>query len=480
MKSPDRDDILIHDYQIANSVTINSILSNYIVNLKYAWDLYDNLDQTSSEKYFKIVQKLDDEEIAALPDETRLILDVSDGDGTFKSRKLRFAIKPVAITAGTRKFVNLDTVWYGVVDKRGEDGSEWDEIEIVDDMNDFYVNPNPFGGDINPFACSLYSGSSVRWSSFNKLLSVSKTRVNCIVENLFRNNKMFSDSVLGPAIVKCQYIVCTTHRLYGLIPKKNASGAFLGFELVDIGSLVNNIDQDQYRENQFEFNLCGFNVVSDTCTFFLVFSDSVGYHYAYFNEGTYDQTYGFTAMKTIAVDQLIVDVKDVFRSVESIKTLDSVTIVLTDYGFWDIEPNETDYITYSYRGGEKKHSVIDGEYQARGDKVVLPTIVVGETDRVVEYDKVWKLSGKKYAYEGSGTGKSMSYMRDLVGEDGEIHGFVGGTDTFAIYNGVSSGTDNYPAYILTQISLEQFNSLLFSTPGLVTPFFKWLYGKIVQ
>lgn len=39
---PARDDILIHEYQIANSVTINSILSNYIVNLKYAWKLLDN------------------------------------------------------------------------------------------------------------------------------------------------------------------------------------------------------------------------------------------------------------------------------------------------------------------------------------------------------------------------------------------------------------------------------------------------------
>ena len=36
MTAPNRDDILIHDYQISSSVTLNSILSNYIVNLKYA------------------------------------------------------------------------------------------------------------------------------------------------------------------------------------------------------------------------------------------------------------------------------------------------------------------------------------------------------------------------------------------------------------------------------------------------------------
>lgn len=39
-RTPIRDDVLIHDYQMANSVTINSILSNYIVNLKLAWDNY--------------------------------------------------------------------------------------------------------------------------------------------------------------------------------------------------------------------------------------------------------------------------------------------------------------------------------------------------------------------------------------------------------------------------------------------------------
>ena len=41
-RNPTRDDILIHDYQMANSVTINSILSNYIVDLKYAWENYFN------------------------------------------------------------------------------------------------------------------------------------------------------------------------------------------------------------------------------------------------------------------------------------------------------------------------------------------------------------------------------------------------------------------------------------------------------
>ena len=39
---PRKDDVILHDYQIANSITINTILSNYIVNLKKAWNLYSN------------------------------------------------------------------------------------------------------------------------------------------------------------------------------------------------------------------------------------------------------------------------------------------------------------------------------------------------------------------------------------------------------------------------------------------------------
>lgn len=40
-RAPQRDDILIHDYQMANSVTINSILSNYVVDLIHALEQYD-------------------------------------------------------------------------------------------------------------------------------------------------------------------------------------------------------------------------------------------------------------------------------------------------------------------------------------------------------------------------------------------------------------------------------------------------------
>jgi hypothetical protein len=40
----------------------------------------------------------------------------------------------------------------------------------------------------------------------------------------------------------------------------------------------------------------------------------------------------------------------VFGKVDSIKELDTVNIALTDYGFWDIEKNQTNNKTLTYRG----------------------------------------------------------------------------------------------------------------------------------
>ena len=57
---PSLDDMLIHDYQMSNSVTINSILSNYIVNLRYAFDILEGSDEASQkDRYFAIVEQLE-------------------------------------------------------------------------------------------------------------------------------------------------------------------------------------------------------------------------------------------------------------------------------------------------------------------------------------------------------------------------------------------------------------------------------------
>jgi hypothetical protein len=86
-RTPTRDDILIHDYQMANSITINTILSNYIVNLKYAWENWFNPRYSQTDSYFKIVDG-DAQEIAFGKDTGMFLTLDENGDGSFCSRRL--------------------------------------------------------------------------------------------------------------------------------------------------------------------------------------------------------------------------------------------------------------------------------------------------------------------------------------------------------------------------------------------------------
>ena len=120
----------------------------------------------------------------------------------------------------------------------------------------------------------------------------------------------------------------------------------------DIGKSIPNIDVSLYNANKFEFMSCGFHVVDERASMFIVFRevDSGKYHYVFMNEDSYDNVYGFTQINQASIDKLITDVDNVFKKVQSIKSLGIHTIAMTDYGFWDIEPNQTRSITYSYKG----------------------------------------------------------------------------------------------------------------------------------
>ena len=61
-------------------------------------------------------------------------------------RDLRYNIDRMSVPGGTRAFVNLDTVWYGIVRRDGQDS-----LLVVEDMNNFANNPNPFGVDVETF-----------------------------------------------------------------------------------------------------------------------------------------------------------------------------------------------------------------------------------------------------------------------------------------------------------------------------------------
>ena len=116
----------------------------------------------------------------------------------------------------------------------------------------------------------------------------------------------------------------------------------------------------------------------------------------FLNDNSYDKIYGFTTIQSIVVDQLIVEPKDVFKEIVQIKSLDSVNIALTDYGFWDLETNTTNNITYSYRWDLKDYVKPIGNLNNRKQKMVLPTTALADTDKVVEYNKVWSKSGIFY------------------------------------------------------------------------------------
>ena len=146
--------------------------------------------------------------------------------------------------------------------------------------------------------------------------------------------------------------MCLTKKFYGLQMKKDGDGKFEGFIVHDIGSMIQNIDPDMYGQTgadnydggRYEFMFTGFHVVDDTNTMFLVFKEEKDgkdkYHYLFLNENSYDKVYGFSTIQSIVVDQLVANPEDVFSRVEAIKTLDSVNIALTDYGFWDLEKND--------------------------------------------------------------------------------------------------------------------------------------------
>ena len=72
---------------MANSVTVNTILSNYIVNLRYAWELFWNQKDEGYGEYFRIVEGNPTRtDLLLMPDSVRMIMNVVDGECSF-SRK---------------------------------------------------------------------------------------------------------------------------------------------------------------------------------------------------------------------------------------------------------------------------------------------------------------------------------------------------------------------------------------------------------
>ena len=162
------------------------------------------------------------------------------------------------------------------------------------------------------------------------------------------------------------------------------------------------------------------------------------------------------------------------------ESLGDTTIALTNYGFWDIEPNQTNYVTYSYRG-RKNHTWLDGEYEdiKEHHKLVKPNVALNDTDKVSEYNKKWVLNGGQYTcrgLDGIAISEYPLYVKEFAFSETEPHKFMGGNQNFAIYD----KTEAEPAYILVGLTQPQFNALLFQQSDLVSKFMRWLYDQVTH
>ena len=228
---------------------------------------------------------------------------------------------------------------------------------------------------------------------------------NCIVENRFHNvdlvdkNAVYATSHFGEVISRCKYLVCVPRGFYGLESTWDESGegwVFTGFVLHDIGGMVPNLMAG------LNFKSCSFHVLGDgdESTMFLVAVEMNGdkeekYHYFQLSESSLDEAYGFVEMDSVVVDQLIVPPSDVFSQVDSIRSLDTVSIAMTNHGFWDLEYNQTNDVVCSYRGA-KQYVDSAGLFNDDDTKLVTPTMQILDTkyceycDEVRGVDRLWK------------------------------------------------------------------------------------------
>ena len=145
--------------------------------------------------------------------------------------------------------------------------------------------------------------------------------LNCIVRNVFYKNKVIRDEAdgLSSKIYKSRYIACVKNRLYGIQDcyDPEEKWTFVHFNVLDIGAAIPNVDVGLYNANRFEFMSCGFHVVDENTTMFIVFKDvsDETYHYVFYNEDSIDKWYGFVPITQAVVDTLVADVGNVFTKV---------------------------------------------------------------------------------------------------------------------------------------------------------------------
>lgn len=478
-KKPVLDDILIHDYQIASATTLNTIFLNYLSDLALGWRLLGELGDRTTTKFIKVIY-----ENADLGDvgDASILLDVPGDVVVPYSATSSNELNTIDI-GSIEDFVNLDSVWYGIsrnpLQEEGEDGKVFrfkdeDGNEILVDRLVVFSPLNSSDEIENPFDQPLEREDSVEeegeGSSFNQIVVenamkwAESVQVNCIIENKFFGNPAFDEVGLKDS----RYLVCLSHRFYGLVFKSGKGS------LIDLGAKIACLDG--YKEDQYVFEGCGFVSIEDKATMLLSCRDSQGFSYLYINEDTLAKAYGYTKIDELVSDQQVFKVGTVFSEMKSIKSLNTVNVVLTDYGFWDIEPNTTNSKTYCFSGAKSiLPDISDTDHHWTG-KLIPPYLNVGNS-KVAEYNKVldnvdsmWRRRDAE-----SDVYDDLQFLNSIADKDGLAHNFVGGNENFALYDGSSESS----IYILAKLELELFKKMLFSRPTLTSPLIGWLFKKVM-
>lgn len=488
------EDVILHDYQIANSITLNSILSNFIVGIGDSY--YNDVSELNS--YFNIVTSWN--EVEFLPDQTKMFLYASDGNGSFYSRDIQLKKTELGNVPGTIQFVMFDSIWYSMtyeqiiynsenkngvdkgvhqIDENGELVEEYqyeeqsngeslegivqyNKLLVSTEMTDKATVRREFGVDeIQPFQDIQVEVGDEVYDSLNGFIrntAIEKSgreTINSINVNSFYHNG--SDyGVLNSS----KYILCSTSGIYGL-EFQYTDGVPSKIVMHDLTTMMPILNGGIY-----EFVDCKFVEVDGSSTMVVVCVDSDGkYHHLYMNEETYDEVYGgFVEIDELVSNGFVVPVSSVFNKTEGIKTIGNHNIAMTEYGFWDLERNNTTSVTYSYRG-IKEHLDNFELGNDRTDKLASPELSVGKDDRLIEYDRVWKLSGDKYV---NGTTSYPSQILESA--------YVGSGDEFAIY----WGDDSKCRMLVPFKKVNDFKRMLFSNSTLIDVFLDYVYEQVTN
>lgn len=249
---------------------------------------------------------------------------------------MAYAVQQLDSVDGLVDFVNLDSLWFGIVrtatvptmfDSNG-DVVMYDKLQFINGMNDFDENPNKFGR--NPFDATLTQYGSFRdaYGTFNQFVQHTATRlqrsvqINSVIDNLYCGQPFDSSEqyeiTLGKVLSQARYIVCLSTGLYGLVPQYGADdGRFIGFDMLDIGMAASNFNREKYERGGYSFVECGFHTIDGNATLFVVARNEEGkFFYMFFNEDSYDNDYGFTDISSVRIDELVAEKEHVFSKVE--------------------------------------------------------------------------------------------------------------------------------------------------------------------